>query len=161
MQKKNEELMYPTKFVWYKLVKIFLLVLLVSLFFWDDDWLGFILLSSFFIIIPYFLYIYLHYVNIVFSFDNNKIIKRWGIITKKSSIIHFDKIQNIDLKSGLLMRVFNLSSINIWTASQSQMFVNKKGVIIKPEISLFLDSFEAEELRVFMIDKEKRNQNNN
>lgn len=156
MQEKNVKLMYSTKFIWHSFVKLYLWIFLFSVPFSGNYWFTFFLLASIFVGIPYMFYILLYYYNTSFTFDNDKIVKRSGIIIKSSSAIHFNKIQNIDLKSDLLMRFFQMTLINIWTASQSQLSMSEDRKNVKPEIYLFLDTPEAEELRTFIIDKENR-----
>ena len=79
-------------------------------------------------------------------------------MNKQSTVIQFDRIQNIKLRSDIIMRLFNISIIEIWTASQSQLSLDKGGDNdTSADISLFLDSPQAEKLRLFMLEKEKIN----
>lgn len=156
MSEEGSKLMYPIKFIWFSISRLYLWILLLSAIFVSNYWFEFIIFTSAFIGIPYIIYIYLSYVNTSYSFDHDKIIKRHGIIVKRSSAIQFNKIQNIDLRSDLMMRVFQISLINIWTASQSQLASSGNVKKADPEICLFLDTNEAEKLRAFIIDKDKR-----
>ena len=157
----NTEIYYPKRYLWYKLIGVILVliaVLLVAIYYDEYDFLWRVFFMFLVLSVFYALFLYWFYINTTFSFDDKRITKRSGILNKQSTVIQFDRIQNIKLRSDIIMRLFNISIIEIWTASQSQLSLDKGGDNdTSADISLFLDSPQAEKLRLFMLEKEKIN----
>jgi len=150
MIKTKEITKYPLIVKWFALTEILFLLLLLSIPFslgGKDVWLPFLRLIVIFIGLPVSIYMLLLYRSISFIVEDGRITINSGIITKKSKVIPFNKIQNVNCVRGLLIRIFGLSVVNIWTASPSQININAK----KPDGVLILTVDDAEWLKNFII----------
>ena len=160
MLKINVETYYPKRYLWYKLIGVVLalaFVLFLALYY-NYDFIWHVFLILFFLGVFYALFLYWFYINTSFVFDESKITKRTGILNKRSTIVQFSKAQNVKLRSDIIMRLFNISVLELWTASQSQLNLAKEGSSnTGADISLFLDSPQAEKLRLFILDREDKN----
>ncbi|OGM24177.1 hypothetical protein A2627_04775 [Candidatus Woesebacteria bacterium RIFCSPHIGHO2_01_FULL_39_28] len=63
------------------------------------------------------LFLYLSKINFHYSFDNQNVIVRQGILNKKNRTLPFAVIQNVFVKQGLLDRFFGISTLSIENAS--------------------------------------------
>ena len=113
----------------------------------------FSLLFIIFIILPGCILIYLKFKFINFIVEDDKITINSGIIFKRSKSIPFDKIQNVENIKGILLRLFGISKVNIWTSSPEQIQVYKKETIYKPAGSLMLTVADGEWLNNFILSK--------
>lgn len=154
MIKQNEVNKLPKSVNRYVLVKTVLLITLLSIpFGFVGEWFAFWWTMIIIIGIPVSLIVILGNNHTTFSVDNNKIQINWGIITKKSRSIMLNNIQNISIEKGLLMSMFGISCIKIWTASQSQVVRDKKGDSVKPDGLLTLKKEDSQWLNEFLSKK--------
>jgi uncharacterized membrane protein YdbT with pleckstrin-like domain len=118
----------------------------------------FLLLSLFFLAI--LLYFYLYIKNFSFYLDEEKIQINSGILFKKSVLVPFDKIQTIKTTQNIFQRLFDIKSLNIWTASPSQIDISKEGSSIKtnnaPDIFLELEEEDIQFISDFIFNKKKK-----
>lgn len=125
MIKSGEVNKQPGKATLYGVVKIILLLSLLTIPLalanngktWFSVWYSLIL----FIGTPLFIWVYLNYHSVSFVFDKNKIEINYGVLFKRSKVIMAKSIQNIKIERGLLIRLFGLSVVKIWTASPDQV----------------------------------------
>ena len=146
----------PGKVKWYILTYILLLLLIPSLFFSVfSKSFGVSLFSflAFFVGLPTFLYLSIYYSRLIFIVENDKITINSGVIIRRSKSIPFDKVQNVENVGGILLRLFGLSRVNIWTSSPEQIQVNKKETTYRPDGRLELNTPDAEWLKNFILSK--------
>ena len=150
----NISLKMPNRVKFYYLIKLILLTLFAIFLFSLPGSRIFRLIMTwlivFFIDVPVFIYLLLDYRNFSFIVKDNDIIVNSGILTKRSKLIPFDKIQNIDLKSGLLIRLFGLTRVNIWTSSPAQIKIRNKQSEHTPDSFITLDAEDAIWLQNFI-----------
>jgi uncharacterized membrane protein YdbT with pleckstrin-like domain len=103
--------------------------------------------------VPYSLFFILRIKSYSFVVTENSITQNYGIITKKSETVNFDKIQNIKSSSSILNRLFGLTQLTIWTASPSQAVINNGTSQNEPNIILLLDSADANWLKNYLSSK--------
>ena len=80
-----------------------------------------------------------------------------GIIMKKYSSIPFERIQNIDLKRGIVARIIGFTTVEIHTAGYSGV-VYSRGRSQVPRAEGYLPALsviKAEELRTYLMKKIK------
>jgi membrane protein YdbS with pleckstrin-like domain len=160
----NQFLKLPPKVRTYWLIKLFLKLLII--YFLTSVFFGIfrdvqILVSVFwfFIIIgiPFAIYEIIFYNSIRFSVADDKVTINSGIITKHSTTIPFQNIQNVDTVSGLMQRIFAISTLNIWTASPGQLGIvaqkGKEDTSHGPDGRLWLDTQDAQWLKDFIATK--------
>ncbi len=124
MLNKNELNHLPKILKWYQFTTLVIMALIFALIFsfipnssfWGIFWGFFIIL-----VLPIFIILMIENHAITFVFDDDKITINSGVVAKSSKIMPFDKVQNVNVKTGALLGTFGLSEISIWTASQSQM----------------------------------------
>lgn len=109
---------YPAIIKWLAIIKICLFLLLSLLV---------IALGSIDIILPFFLLVIiiglvaslsvlLIYQTANFVIDEQHLTINSGIIMRKSQTVLFKQVQNVDIKRGILMRIFGLAIVEIRTA---------------------------------------------
>ena len=118
-----------------------------------SDVIGVFFVLSITIGAPYSLFFFFRIRGYSFVVTENSITQNYGIITKKSETVSFDKIQNIKSSSGILNRLFNLTQLTIWTASPSQAVINNGTSQNEPNIILLLDSTDADWLKNYLSNK--------
>ncbi len=156
MMNLNTKLQYPPKVKWYIITKISLILLLITIPFslgGRDVWQGVFWFLAIFIGIPAISYKLLFYKSVSFLLEDNKITISYGIIAKKSDSIPFSNVQNANCVSGLMRRMFGLSTLNMWTASPLQISVRNQRSEHKPDGMLILMADDAEWLRNYITKK--------
>lgn len=133
------------------LITLFLISLLFGLLF--HSFINTLLILLFIIGIPWSIYQTLKIDSKSFVITENSITKNTGILLKRSNTVTFDKIQNIECITGMLLEVFGLSHFYIWTASPSQITFNKGTSQHIPDIILVLDSSDANWLKDYILSK--------
>lgn len=118
-----------------------------------SDAIGAFLVLSIIIGVPYSLFFFLRIKSYSFVLTENNITQNYGIITKRSETVSFDKIQNIKSSSGIFTRLFNLTQLTIWTASPSQTFIDKGTSQNEANIILLLDSIDADWIKNYISNK--------
>lgn len=142
----------PSKFLWYLFTKLFLILVVISWFFsfivksWIMAFMS-ILTLTMIIWIPLIIYIYLYYKTFSFQIDKENVIIKSGVIFKGLKTIPFNSAQTVNLNTGPLQGLFGLSTVQIWTSSQSQMQINKGNSEQTPDGILNLDTKDAERVR--------------
>jgi len=153
----NATLKMPNKVKLYYLIKLILLTLFAIFLFSLPGSQTFRIVMTwlmvFFIDVPVFVYLLLDYRNFSFIVKDNDIIVNSGILIKRSKLIPFDKIQNIDLKSGLLMRPLGLTRVNIWTSSPAQIKIRNRQSEHTPDSVIILYAEDAIWLQNFISHK--------
>lgn len=145
----------PDKLKLYYLTKLVLIILLISIPIGIaiKSIIGVLLFLLFFVCFPLFIIEVISYNNIFFSIDETKIIINYGIISKKSNAIAFDRVQNITCTKGPLLNIFGLSKIEIWTASPGQVVIQKGSSSSAPEEVLILLDSDSKWLQDFILNK--------
>ena len=148
----------PINYLWYRLSKIFIKIAIVSLLFslGEESFFDFFIPLSL-LFSPYLLYIFLNYKNFSFQVNDENIEIKSGIVSKNSKTIPFHSVQNINLKTGPVQRLFGLASVRIWTSSQSQLQSSNKKIESNPDGALFLNNIDAEQLQEIMTKKNRLN----
>jgi len=151
----NTTLKMPNKVKLYYLIKLILLTLFAIFLFSLPGSRTFRLVMTWFIVFcidaPVFIYLLLDYRNFSFIVEDNNIIVNSGILVKRSKLIPFDKIQNIDLNSGLLMRLLGLTRVNIWTSSPAQIKIRNQQSEHTPDSVIILYAEDATWLQTFVL----------
>ena len=150
----------PGKVKWYFLVKLIVITLVPSLvpslvlvLVSKDFGRAMFMFFLFFVDLPIFIYLAIYYSILTFIVENDRITINSGVIFKRSKSIPFDKVQNVENVGGPLIRLFNLSKVNIWTSSPEQIQVHKKETEHEPDGRLELDSSDAEWFKNFILSK--------
>ncbi len=89
----------------------------------------------------------LTYNNYSYNFTEDAVVIHKGVIIKTKTHIPYERIQNIDVRQGPILRAFNLNSVHIQTAGAG--VVLGEGVI--PAVALN----DAEKIRDLLIKKSK------
>ena len=76
-----------------------------------------------------------------------------GIFVRRSNAISFAQIQNISNTTGPLAGIFGLSELHVWTASPSQIRVQKGITEHRPTGMLWLEAANAEWMKNFILEK--------
>jgi membrane protein YdbS with pleckstrin-like domain len=71
-----------------------------------------------------------------------------GVFIQSSRAVRFDKIQDVETRQGLLLRVFGLKSVALWTASLDQVRGNKR----RPDGLIVLEADTADWLANYLSD---------
>ncbi len=100
--------------------------------------------------IPAYAFIVLVYNHWSYIINDNDITINSGIIFKKSKTISLKAIQNINQKRGPIMRLFDIVSVEIWTASVSQMNVTSGKTMNSPDGVIMIGEEEAKELQEYV-----------
>jgi len=108
------------------------------------------------IIIIIFIIIRLDYKNYSFTYNDKNIEIKQGIISKSQKTIPYNTIQNININSGLLMRMFKIQKVEIWTSSPSQIQIFQNGqqgyqTEHRPDGKIYLENEDAETLKSYII----------
>ncbi|MEM0465656.1 MAG: PH domain-containing protein [Candidatus Pacearchaeota archaeon] len=123
-----------------------------------------------FIIIFGEIYSRMSYNRYLYEINNEYIKIEHGIIWKKYTSIPYEKVQNVDIKRGIIARMFGFSTVEIETAGQSEMdieyyrsiFVRRGYTPYKSEGHLpAIDINDAEKIRKFIIKKIKKTDKKN
>lgn len=75
---------------------------------------------------------------------------------KHSNSITFDKIQNVECSNGPIMNFFNISQLNLWTASPSQIIIQRGRSENQAVESLLLNSADAFWLKEYILGKHSK-----
>ncbi len=150
----------PKKVLLYYLLKFIVLticfLIVLSIFNALEIGVSLILMLIFFIFIPAFFVLYLRYLNFFFTVKEDGIAIKSGILVKKSKLIPSNSIQNIELRSGILMRLLQLTRINFWTSSPAQIKIRNKNSQHTPDSSFILFTKDAIWLQEFMLNKREQ-----
>ena len=139
------ETKYDLNVFWYKFSKIVLYALIFALIFeflWGNL-LNSILFFTIFVVIPRSITAAFQYDSTSFSVDQGVLSKKSGVMFKKVTILNLEKIQNVVLKGGAMLGLFDLVSLEVWTAAQTQMVQGNA----HPDLTLMLPSHQAEEFK--------------
>lgn len=103
-----------------------------------------------------FIYGRIDYNNFSFSYDEKNIEIKKGTLSKSQKTIPFNTIQNVNLNSGWLMRMFKLQKVEIWTSSPAQIQIfqsRQQGYQTehKPDGLIYLENEDAETLKNYII----------
>ena len=97
--------------------------------------------------IPAFLITALKIASASFLINENSITINSGIVIKQSKSIPFNTVQNVSCKAGPVLAQFNLSSVEIWTASPSQITMRNGRSEASPTSVLTLEKEDAHWLK--------------
>lgn len=141
----------PSKVVWYQVSSIVIVIFLISLFIsFKFFWPVFITLIVI-IALPVLLMCFINYKFFSFVVENDKITTKSGMLSRNTKTIPFSRVQTVDSKQGLWMRLFNLSIVKIWTASPQQ--VNNTKSNSKPDMAMVLANEDVEQLKNIILGK--------
>ncbi|MFZ3074258.1 MAG: PH domain-containing protein [Minisyncoccales bacterium] len=149
----------PGKIKAYYFVKLILFIFLFSLVFMplgSKVWTSVFWLMAIFIGLPIYLILLVDYSAFNFILEEGKITLNSGVIVKRSKTIAFDKVQNVESVSGILRRMFGLSTVEVWTSSASQINVHKAESENAPDGRLTLQTPNAEWLKNYILDKQAK-----
>ena len=151
----NTSLKMPNKVLLYYLLRIivltFCLFIILSLPGIQVIRSAIVWLMILFINIPVFIILFLQYINFSFIIKDNDITVKSGILVKRSKLISFDRVQNVELRSGLLMRFLGLTRVNIWTSSPAQIKIRNKQSEHTPDSFIVLYAEDAIWLQNFIL----------
>ncbi len=120
-------------------------------------WFGVFLVLEGFIGLPFVIYIYLNYQNSFFVVDDEKVTISHGVVAKHSKTIPFSRVQNVRIVSGLARQMFDIASVEIWTASVGQAGASlehaDQGMFKHPDGYLLLDVKDAQWLKDFIVSR--------
>jgi len=92
--------------------------------------------------------------NYDFVFDNEKGTISSGVFSRKTTIIYYNRIQNINLSQGIVDRLFDMNNVSIETAAAGE--INAKGIKAKQAPSVVgISSSDAQKLKDFLLEKTK------
>lgn len=97
--------------------------------------------------IPAFLIAALKISSASFLINENSITINSGIVIKQSKSIPFNTVQNVSCKAGPVLAQFNLSSVEIWTTSPSQLTIRNGRSDASPTSVLTLEKDDARWLK--------------
>ena len=97
-----------------------------------------------------YLVAFLDYKNYRYGITDEGFRKQYGILNLRNTMIPYEKIQNVDLRRPLLMRLFGLSSLHIQTAGGSSFATISEGSL--PGLALKV----AEDLQAELIARSKQ-----
>jgi Uncharacterized conserved protein len=153
----NTNYKLPDLVYFYVFSKVFCVILIISLLFGIGSGLSGILSTFLLIIIlfglPITTLLILHFKNISYLIDGDKLTINSGIISKHSLSIPYVNINNIENISGPFMSFFELADVKIWTSSQSQVFISAGTSHNKPDGSLIITKSAAEWLKNYLLSK--------
>lgn len=160
MYELNTTYKFPSKVYYYFLVKIIFIVVFLylannflKLIFSDIAEaivLPLIIFLEFLIMSLALIMVLLDVKNRSFSIHRDHLVTNSGVFRKNSKSIIYNQIQNINCASSPISRIFNLSSVQIWTASPSQTHLYKKKLENEPEAAFLLKKDQAYWLRDFI-----------
>ncbi|WP_316558676.1 PH domain-containing protein [Methanimicrococcus hongohii] len=96
------------------------------------------------LIVVVFVWVQLYYKSIVYHLNDTEMTWKRGVWFRKTGIVPYNRITNIDISQGPVMRLFKISNLQIQTAGNSG---GKAG----SEISI-IGMEDAEPLRAFIMD---------
>lgn len=102
------------------------------------------------------IYSRLSYNNWAYEFTDHSLRIERGIIWKKYSNIPYERVQNVDIRRGVLARMLGFSTIDVQTAGAS--YVGGRNAISEGHIPA-VDLKYAEEIRDFLIKKISKKSN--
>ncbi len=140
---------------------------LIALIFKDLSTFGFVISIVFyitFLLIIGEVYARMAYNRYLYEITNEGVKLEKGIVWKKYTSIPYERVQNVDIKRGLVARMFGFSTVEIETAGQSGMnasygfrFGGRRSRQYKSEGHLpGVDLEEAEKIRGFVMKKIKQ-----
>ena len=91
-----------------------------------------------------FSWVHLYYKSVVYHLNETEMTWKRGVWFRKTGIVPYNRITNIDISQGPVMRIFSISNLQIQTAGSSG---NKS----QSEISI-IGMEDAEPLRAFIMD---------
>jgi membrane protein YdbS with pleckstrin-like domain len=103
--------------------------------------------------LPIWLYNIVALTCVSFSVTEGTLTIHSGILVKRSNTIAFVQIQNISNTKGPLAAMFGLSELHVWTASPSQISVQKGTTEYRPTGLLWLETSNAEWMKRFILEK--------
>jgi putative membrane protein len=93
---------------------------------------------------------YLDYKNYRYGVTKEGFRKQFGVLNLRNTMIPYEKIQNVDIRRPLMMRIFGLSSLYIQTAGGSSFATVSEGSLPG------LDPATAEKLQAELIARSKQ-----
>jgi uncharacterized membrane protein YdbT with pleckstrin-like domain len=142
------------KIIWFLptalVILVLMLIIFLVLFFVEGDRFVFFgmdkitfLLAGFLLLIvligfPSYLWIHLEYISFTYELTEKELVIRQGILTRKTIVIPYEKIQNVNSTRTVLERLLGLATLTIETAGTnvgaSEAFlpgITKKDILIK------------------------------
>jgi len=156
----NTELKLPSKLKWLVLVQLlivsFVISFLVALLGGRSAGVGVFIFFTVLIVLPIWLYEVVAFKCVSFTVTDGALTINSGIFIKCSNAISFAQIQNISSTKGPIAALFGLSKLSVWTASPSQIRVQKGETEHRPTGLLWLEAASAEWMKNFILEKRAR-----
>ncbi len=156
----NTELKLPSKLKWLALVQLLLLSFaisfVISIFGGRSAGVGVFIFFTALVVLPLWLYKTVAFKRVSFTLTDGTLTINSGILIRRSNAISFAQIQNISNTKGPLAAMFNLSELNVWTASPAQIHVQKDKTEHRPTGMLWLETANAEWMKNFILEKQAK-----
>lgn len=153
MIKVKELTKFTPKVKQYLLTNLLIIIIFLSVVFsmsGNNNFFGTFLTITIILGLPFYIYISLMYNSWSFLVNENDITINSGILVKKSKTIPFNMIQNINRKQGVVMGMFGIANIDIWTSSPSQININEGKTSNKPDGNIVLTNEDADWLQGYI-----------
>jgi len=136
------------KLTWRYIVWKFLQVTLLAMisFFLNEHFFNVVI----FVGIIYIIYSLITRYFITFSLDEKQINTKMGILFRSSKTVRYNKLQDLELTAGPLMRMVGLVKVNFWTASPNQVSVDNGSSSSRPDTYMYLVKVNAEWVERFI-----------
>jgi len=66
---------------------------------------------------------YLFYKTFTYQLGPDAFVKKYGVLTRRSMVIPYNRVQNVDIIEPLTFRIFGLAQLNIQTAAEGSVSV--------------------------------------
>lgn len=149
MLNANEVYKVPSSLKWYQLTYLVIIAIIISIpFGFGGKFFGALWLLGIFFVLPFWLFMLMADRAISYTYDDNRLTINSGILSKQSNNIPYPNVQNVKINTGLLMNLFGLAGISIWTASQGQIGSRRNS---KPDGYLKLNKEDAQQLEEIIL----------
>jgi uncharacterized membrane protein YdbT with pleckstrin-like domain len=149
----NAENKYSPKLYFVILLSTLIPILFFSLLGTSKGFIAIFIFLLFIVEMPIMVYFIFKFDSVSFVVDENKITINKGVFTRRSDTMTFDRIQNIECVTSMLMGIFGVTRLNLWTASPSQVVITEGTSQNIAQGVLFLDSPDADWLKNYILNK--------
>ena len=151
----NTKNKYPLNFYLVIFISTFIPILIFSFICMGMYKSFFTTLFSFLIIfeLPIMIYYIFKFDSVSFVVNEDKITINKGVLIKRSNTITYDKIQNIECITGMLLGMCSVTRLDLWTSSPSQVVITKGTSQNIAQGVLFLNSIDADWLKNYILSK--------
>lgn len=132
----NKKHKITKKYIIWRAIQILLVLVPLKVFSNQFTDASFTVLSPLLLII--FIYLVISILVTNFSFNEKEFNMKYGILFRSSKTIKYNKLQNLELTAGPLMRILGLYKINFWTASIDQLTIHGGSSRTKPDTIVYI-----------------------